>query len=78
MRRGHEHNVEKAMPKEIKGDDVGVVCGCHRQPLQMNRSDYDEVEVRRQACTAIVMRQELKSRIVRAPDSSDTLSDLCG
>ena len=66
------------MPKEIKGEDVSVVCGCYRQALQMNRSDYDEVEVRRQACTAIIMGQELKSRIVLAPDSGDTLSDLCG
>ena len=76
MGRGHIHKVVKAMPKEIKGDDVGVVCGCYRQTLQINRSDYDEVHVRRQAYTAIIMGQELKSRIVRAPDSGDTLSEI--
>jgi hypothetical protein len=53
----------------------------------MNRSDDDEVEVRRQACTAkheamriknVSVGKDLKNRIIQVPDSGDSLSDSCG
>ena len=93
LRRGHEHKVEKAMPKgdqSIKGDGVGVVGGRCRQTPRMNRSDDDGVEVRRQACMAkkktttramriknVRVGKEQKNRIIRVPDSGDYLNDSC-